>query len=164
MRVAAPALHTLGVPLLAGRALSPSDEENSARVALVSLEAAERFVGPGGVATDFQVIGVTGDARDTDPETGPPPRVWLPLGDPRVVGFVVPMQGDTAATAALVRRVARDVVPGVPIESMEAYDRGIARPMGGNQIAMGMLLALVAGIGPAIRAARIDVIQTIRSQ
>jgi hypothetical protein len=35
------------------------------------------------------------------------------------------------------------VVPGIPIEAMEAYDRGIARQMGGNQIAMGMLLAFV---------------------
>lgn len=157
IHVSASALDTLGVPLLAGRALSASDEETGARVALVSVEAAQRFfggaaaavgrrldiVGPAGVAAPWQVIGVTGDVRDTDPERGPPLRAWLPLADPTVVSFVVHREGDSAATAALVRDVARNVMPGVPVEAMEAYDRGIARQMGGNQIAMGMLLAFV---------------------
>lgn len=157
VRVDAPALDTLGVPLLAGRALSTSDVDDDVRAALVSRQAAERFfggastavghrldvVGPAGVAAEYQVVGVTGDVRDTDPEKGPPARVWLPLSDPRGVHFVVQTAGDTAGTAALVRRAARAVVPGVPIESMEAYDRGIRRQMGGNQIALGMLLAFV---------------------
>ena len=157
VRVDALALETLGVPLLAGRPLSPADVDNDARVALVGRHAAERFfggasaavgrrldvVGPDGAATEFQVVGVTGDVRDTDPEKGPPARVWLPLSNPREVSFVVQTAGDIAGTAALVRRAAREVVPGVPIESMEAYDRGVRRQMGGNQIAMGMLLAFV---------------------
>jgi predicted permease len=167
VRVDADALDTLGVPLLAGRALSPTDVNDDRRVALVSQAAAVRFFGGAatavgrrldivehnGAAVEFQVVGVTGDVRDTDPENGPPPRVWLPLSDPRVVSFVVQTAGDTAGTTALARHVARAVVPGIPIEAMEAYDRGIARQMGGNQIAMGMLLAFVivallfAGLG-----------------
>jgi predicted permease len=157
VRVDAQALDTLGVPLLAGRSLSAADVDHDARVALVGREASERLfggpsaavgrrldvVGAAGIATVFQIVGVTGDVRDTDPEKGPPLRVWLPLSDPRVVSLVVPTAGDTAGTAALVRRVVRETVPGVPIEAMEPYDRGIARQMGGNQIAMGMLLAFV---------------------
>ncbi len=157
VRTDAAALDTLGVPLLAGRALTVTDVETDVRVALISRQAAQRFFGStstavgrrldvvnaAGVATEFQVVGVTGDVRDTDPEKGPPPRIWLPLGDPGVVTFVVQTAGDTAATAALVRRTAREIVPGVPVESMETYDRGIARQMGGNQIVVGMLLASV---------------------
>jgi putative ABC transport system permease protein len=157
VRVDAPALDTLGVPLLAGRPLSAADVDNDTKVALVSREAAERFFGgaatavgrrldvveSSGAAIVFQVVGVTGDVRDTDPEDGPPARVWLPLSHPTVVSFVVSTAGDTAGTAALARTAARAIVPGVPLETVEAYEQGIARQMGGNQIAMGMLLAFV---------------------
>jgi putative ABC transport system permease protein len=156
-RVDAPALASLGVPLIVGRTLSAADVDNDLKVALISRKAADRFYGgaaaavgrrldvrePSGAATIFQVVGVTGDVRDTDPEKGSPARVWLPLSDPTVVSFVVATAGDTAGTAALVRAAARAVMPGVPLETMEAYEQGIARQMGGNQIAMGMLLAFV---------------------
>jgi ABC-type antimicrobial peptide transport system permease subunit len=63
------------------------------------------------------------------------------MSQPASVTFVVRTQGDTQATASMIRRVARELLPGVPVESLETYDQAIARREGGNRVAMGMLIA-----------------------
>jgi ABC-type antimicrobial peptide transport system permease subunit len=94
--------------------------------------------------TSYQVVGVTEDVRDTDPERGQPPRVWTPLSDPRSVMVVVRGTADIATTTALIRQVSREVLPGVPLEALESYVRGIDRAQGGNRVAMGMLMSFAS--------------------
>lgn len=156
IRVFPSTLTTLGVPLLHGRSFVSADADDDRRVALISLAAAERFfdgaasaigrrlvVVEEGASTGYQVIGVTGNVRDTDPETGPRARVWLPLTNPRTVSLIARTNGDLATAAFNIRRVARELVPAVPVETLEPYDRGIARITGGDRVAMGMLLGFV---------------------
>jgi predicted permease len=148
------ALTALGVAVVEGRLFTAQDIEGDADVALVSVEAARRYFGGtrdalgrtvtitgGSGPRVHRVIGVTGDVRNTDPERGMPPRVWVPMSDPLNVRFVVRTQGDVQTAAAAIRRVARDVVPGVPVETLETYDQAIARRNGGNRVAMGMLIS-----------------------
>jgi putative ABC transport system permease protein len=152
-------LEALGIPLLAGRALTQSDGEIDADVALVSSAAASRYFGSvdraigrrlkvrvQGAIRDRQIVGVTGDARYAEPERGMPPRVWVPLAEPHRVSIVVRASGDPGALAPAVRQIAREVVPSLPIEGLETYDAAIARRMGSDRIIVGMMLsfALVA--------------------
>jgi ABC-type antimicrobial peptide transport system permease subunit len=152
-------LDALDVPVLSGRALTDADVEADRSVALVSLEAARRYFGPGGealgrlmtirsrgVAREFQIVGITGDARNLDVERGMPPRVWVPMAAPRNVGFVVRAAGDPASIAPAVRQAVRHMVPSVPIEELETYDRAIARRLGSDRVIMGLLtsFALIA--------------------
>jgi putative ABC transport system permease protein len=147
-------LETLGIPVLNGRGLTDADVESDARVALVGLEAARRYFGEGtaalgrrltirsrGVAREFQIVGITGDARNLDPERGMPPRVWVPMTTPANVGFVVRAAGDPGAIVPAVRHAVRDVVPGVPIEQLETYDRAIERRGGSDRVIMGLLMS-----------------------
>jgi putative ABC transport system permease protein len=147
-------LETLGIPVLNGRGLTDADVESDAPVALVGLEAARRYFGEGtaalgrrltirsrGVAREFQIVGITGDARNLDPERGMPPRVWVPMTTPANVGFVVRAAGDPGAIVPAVRHAVRDVVPGVPIEQLETYDRAIERRGGSDRVIMGLLMS-----------------------
>ena len=151
------ALASLGVPLVAGRDLSVSDVDTGTAVALISRETARRYydsvenalgrriaIRYGDVARSYQIIGVTEDVRNTDPERGIPPRVWTPLSDPRTVMVVVRSPGAIATTTAVTRDVMRAVVPGVPVEGLESYTRVIDRAQGGNRVAMGMLMSFAA--------------------
>ena len=70
----------------------------------------------------------------------PPASVGADV-DPREVAIVVRSTADTASVAAAIRRVARDVIPDVPVESLESCDRAIQRRAGANQVAIGMLIA-----------------------
>lgn len=155
----ADALDALGIPLLAGRALTEADIETDADVALVSNATALRHFGSidraigrrlkvrlQGAIRDRQIVGVTGDARYVEPERGMPPRVWIPLSEPRRISIVVRAAGDPAALAPAVRQIAREVAPSLPIEGLETYDAAIARRMGSDRIIFGMMLsfALVA--------------------
>jgi putative ABC transport system permease protein len=148
------AFQTLAVPIIEGRPFTRLEIETDAPEALVSLETARRYFGGAraalgrgvmivreGVSRLHQVIGVTGDVRNTDPEHGMPPRVWVPMFNPRTVTVVVRTAGDTNTAAGLVRRVAREVLPDVAVESLESYDQAISRRTAGDRVAMGMLVA-----------------------
>jgi putative ABC transport system permease protein len=150
-------LGTLRLPLLAGQDLSATDIDRNAAVALVTRETARRYYGnvadavgryitirTGDAATSYQIVGVTEDVRNTDPERGIPPRVWTPLSDPRTVMVAVRSAGDIPATTAVIREVMRGVVPDVPVEGLESYVRSIDRTQGGNRVAMGMLMSFAA--------------------
>jgi putative ABC transport system permease protein len=151
------ALATIGVPLLEGRGLTGTDVETNAAVALISTEAARRYFGAtaaavgrrltiraDGVTQTRQIVGVTGDVRNVEPERGTPPRVWIPLSAPRTTAFVIRTTGDTRAAAESVRRVARELAPAIPVESLDTYDLAIRRRGGSDRVAMGMLISFAA--------------------
>ena len=155
---------TLRVPLLAGRQFTPVDIEHASPVALVSQELERRYFGGVGAVgqritivrgdqrASYEIVGVTADVRNTDPERRLPPRVWLPLSNPVTVNVVARFAGDVASATTAIRTVVREVAPAIPIESLETYEKAIARTRGGDQIAMGMLVsfALVAVLFAAI--------------
>jgi predicted permease len=147
-------LKTLHVPLLEGRSFTPRDIEADAAVMLVSLETSKRYFGGprnalgrrvtirrDGAPFQYEVVGVTGDVRNTIPENGMPPRVWVPMSNPATVTFVARTPGDTRTAVATIRRIVRELLPGVPLETLETYDQAIARRDGGNFVAMGMLIS-----------------------
>lgn len=155
--VDADALTTLGIPLLAGRGLSLNDIETDAPVALISAVAASRYFGgvdqalgrrlnirSRGVVRARQIVGITGDARNVEPERGIPPRVWVPLAEPRSVAFVVRTAIDPGGLAPAVREVVRDVAAGLPIEGLETYEQAISRRMGSDRVIQGVMLSFAS--------------------
>jgi putative ABC transport system permease protein len=153
----ADALSVLGIPLLRGRPILAADVESDAPVAWVSAEAATRYFGSldqalgrrlrirvRGVGREHQIVGITGDARNVEPERGLPPRVWVPLADPRHVAFIVRAIGDPALLSSAMRQAVRDVAPGVPIEGLETYNQAIARRGASDRVIMGMLTSFAA--------------------
>lgn len=150
------ALETLGVTLLSGRPFTDNDVNSEARVALVSVEAARRYFSNGDVigrridlrrgdaVVSYQVVGVTGNVRNADPERGMPPRVWLPLSDPKVVTFLARHGGDLAWVSRAIRTAARSAAPDIPVESLESYRQAIGRRQGSDRVAIGMLLSFAS--------------------
>ena len=151
------ALNVLHVPVVAGRAFTAAEVANNVRVVLISRETVLRYFGSDGEAlgrrislregdslVSYQIVGITGDVRNTDPERGMPPRVWMPMSNPGTVTFVVRSSGDDSAATTAIRHVARETVPDVPVEAVETYSRAIARTQGGDRVAMGMLISFAS--------------------
>jgi predicted permease len=117
----------LGVALVAGRLFTPADQANSARVAILNETAVRvafpdsnplgrRVTFPGqNVTVEFEIVGVVRDARYSSLRKKPEPMVYLPIEQgmgplPRVT--VTVRARDTAGVLPLLRRRAREIVPG----------------------------------------------------
>jgi len=127
------ALETLGISLVAGRALTEADGGDAPAVALISAEAARRYW-PGespidakvtlGSDTPFTIVGVVGDIRRREMALAPEPVIYLSYRQ-----FVLPYMtvlvqtgNAEAAVAADVRGAVRAIDPELPI--------GDVRPLG----------------------------------
>jgi putative ABC transport system permease protein len=157
-------LATLQVAIVNGRSFTANEIERGDKVALVSVETVRRYfngsdavgrhvrVREGSEEVPYQIIGVTGDVRNSNPEEGMPPRVWLPLVEPRTVTVLTRFNGDVRHATATIRDVARTTMADVPVEALEPLSTTIARMQGGDRVAMSMpvLFALVSVVFAAI--------------
>jgi predicted permease len=122
---------TVGIPLLAGRALSETDVAQAKSVAVVNRTLATRYFGDWrralgrhfGLRTlDTEIIGVVEDTRSLgNLKDAAIPGVFVPLARGRVFPreLQVRTSGDPAMAMAAVRRAVADATPGLPVESME---------------------------------------------
>jgi putative ABC transport system permease protein len=151
------AFDALRIPIVSGRGFTSADIAGDGRVVVVSRETTRRYfdgeddavgralvIHEGSELVTYQIIGVTGDVRNTDPERGMPPRVWVPMTDPTTVTFVARSSGDIAVATAVIRDAVRELAPGIPLESLETYARAISRMQGGDRVAMGMLISFAS--------------------
>lgn len=151
-------LETLQVPLLAGRMLERGEIETDADVALVSALTATRHfggigqalgrrvhVGSPGRLRSRRIVGITGDVRNADPERGMPPRVWVPLSEPRTVALAARAVADPRGLASAARQAVHAADPNLPVEGLETYEQAIARRTGSDRVVYGMLLSF-AGV------------------
>ncbi len=156
----------LGLPLLAGRELSPDDRPGSPAVALVDAEAA-RVLWPDrkdvvGQRVKFvylkewiTVVGVVGSVRRDSLSASPTPTVYLPLAQnfPSPMRLVVRGTGDAAALTPALRRVVRELEPTVPVGSVRELTSLVAdsaaRPrfVAGLLAAFAMIAVLLGAVG-----------------
>lgn len=123
-------LQSLGVPLLAGRALEPRDSDpGAARVALVNQALARSFFGKesavgrtfaaGTNAPPVEIVGVVGDARYTELRQDPPPTIYMPYGQEvgllSAVTFYLRADRDPGTLVPEVRRAIQSIDPGLPL-------------------------------------------------
>jgi predicted permease len=116
---------TLGIPLVAGRALTAQDTVRDRPVVVISESVARELFGdrsPLGARLDVfgansEVVGVVKDARYRSLRLPPDPMVYrMSLGSD---SYAIRTRGDPASLIASVRRAVRAVARDVPISSLE---------------------------------------------
>jgi predicted permease len=142
----------MGIPIRAGRALTATDDQRAARVALVNETFVKRFFGGrnpiggrisvGGPEGPWRtVVGVVADVRHRALATAPRPEVLLPWVQldagfltawARGISFVVRSDLDLTAAAALIRSQVRQLDPNMPVIELQPVsalvDQSVAEP------------------------------------
>jgi predicted permease len=165
---------TLGIPLLAGRALTPGDRAGRPRVAVINETAARRFwpgedpIGKrvwfgsgGGFASPdspTEIVGVVGDVLYGAPGERVGPDFYTSYLQhvlPRAA-ITVRAAGDLSALVPALRRAVREVDPHLPIHGVETMERRAAQALAAERFAaaalsafalLGLLLASVGVYG-----------------
>jgi predicted permease len=156
---------TLGLRVLAGRALTESDRANTLRVAVVNRTLATRHFGDwqqaigrrfGFGTPDIEIVGVVDDARGLgNLKAAAMPGVFLPLSQRSVIPRALEVRTavDPASVMAAVRRAIASAAPGLPIESIEAVAARVRRGRSQEQLVVllasifSMLATGLAGFG-----------------
>lgn len=168
----------IGIPLLAGRDLRPSDDARSPRVVVVNAAMAERlggvrravgrrvrsdnsaFADAAGRPHELEVVGVVGDVLDGGPRSAPSPELYAPLAqvpdEPwnywigREVLLVTRAAGSPAALAPALRRAVAGVDPRVPLYDVRSTAERVAEATAIERFTSRLLVALgVAGLALA---------------
>ncbi len=138
--------HTMGISLLRGRDVELTDTADRPNVAVINQTMAERewpgadpigrriAIGgePGDPQSWITVVGVVGDFKRTDLQTGPQPAAYLPHSQFTLpyMGVVVRSELGEAAIASAVRSSVRALDAELPIEEVETLDRILERVTG----------------------------------
>ena len=123
-------LEAIGVPLLAGRALKPSDDAKAPKVVVVNQTFANKyFPGENPIGKRFtfdtkkpdeiEIVGLARDAKYTRQRDEIPPTVYIPwrqsLRGVSSVTFEVRTAGDPNAAVASIRQAVREVDDNLPL-------------------------------------------------
>lgn len=117
----------IGMPIVDGRAIEPSDRASAVTPAVINARAARtiwpgesaigREFGRGDPSQKFTVVGVVSDGRVTALESEPPLMVYVPywFNNEGKSVLVVRAQGDAMSLVPAIRAVVRDVDPDVAV-------------------------------------------------
>jgi predicted permease len=138
-------LETMGMPVVAGRDLSPGDTEGRPRVAVINETMAQQVFGertPVGRHFHFvngsernvpiQVIGVARDAKYASLEQRVPPTVFMPQAQAPASGMTVEVRtvSDPMLIASSIREAVRQSDPAIAIDEMKTLRQQIAQTIG----------------------------------
>lgn len=127
-------LPAMGIPLLAGRDLTPQDDARAPKVAIVNQTFAQRyFQGENPIGKRFsldadkpgeiEIVGLVRDAKYTSQRDNIPPTVYLPwaqdLGSVGFVTFEARTSGDPSSYIAAIRQAAHDVDANIPLKDIK---------------------------------------------
>jgi predicted permease len=130
-------LSTMGIPLLRGRDLSPRDDEDAAKVALINETLARKYwpnKNPLGrhftlKNVEMEVVGIVGDAKYTNLRGDIPPTVYYPyvqqMDSMPQVHFEVRTQGDAKALIPSVRAVLASIDNRLPLYDVRTQTQQI---------------------------------------
>jgi predicted permease len=159
----------MGIPVRAGRGLTPQDRNGTARVMVVSETAARRiFEGADPIGHRFElgtgmgldrgrvggeVVGVVGDVKDAALADAPRPLVYA-VHDQVPVGFlqvVLRTTGDPLALAEPARRAVAAVDPNVPLFQVQTLKQRVGASVAQARF-LTLLLALFAAVAVLLAA------------
>jgi putative ABC transport system permease protein len=160
---------TMGIPLLAGRMIAPTDDERAEPVVVINRSMAQRYF-PGASAIDRRVrvtagtgagawcriVGVTEDVRHISLSRDAVPEMYYPYAQAPLPTLTVVARtgGDPAAAVSGVREAVRSVDPTLPIYDVRTMEDRIARSMAQTRSTM-ILLLLTAALAAALAAVSI---------
>lgn len=115
---------TVGLPILAGRALSREDHAEGRRVVVVNESLADRYFPAGRPLGErlivggepWEIVGVAHDVRHFGLDRDEPPALYLPLTQlpARFMDVVLRTDEDSAALIPEVRRIVQEIDPRLP--------------------------------------------------
>jgi predicted permease len=157
---------TMGMPVIAGRAISPDDRPSTPRVVVVNASFARKYFAGGNpvgrrlhirAGAPHEIVGVVEDARFHSVRTSPPPTVFLALLQDSYLSSTCEVQlrtrGDAALMTQTVRRAIADVDGRVdvgPVRSLRSQVRATFAPertAAGFLVGFAVLALLVAAVG-----------------
>jgi predicted permease len=156
---------TVGMPLIAGRALNERDLANTPKVAVVNRTLALRYFGEWrqalgrrfGLATpDIEIVGIVEDARALNNlKAAVLPSVFVPLSQRPVIPRALEVRTlvDPGPAIAAVRRAVVGAAPELPIENMVTVEERVQRGFNRERLVMfltsgfGALALGLAGFG-----------------
>ena len=152
---------TMGVPLVAGRLFSESDDAAANPVILINRAARERFFGgadPLGQqvllwGAQRTVVGVLGDERFRGLAEPAAPALYLPTAQAPVAGgsLLIRVGGDPSLLATSVRGIVRELDPALPLFGVEPLARTLAESTGQQRFTM-LVLAVFAAVALLLAA------------
>ena len=148
-------LRAIGVPLLAGRWLTPADHFDAPKVALVNQALAlqywptvEACIGqqiytrnPADRDAAMTIVGVTGNVKDGPTDAQAPPAIFSPfLQNPSFGNYVVlRAESDPVALAAAVRETARRAGNDFSVQEIRSMEDVVAAAVATERFAMQMV-------------------------
>jgi predicted permease len=154
--------HTLGMPLVDGRAFTFEDNVSAPRVAMVNEAFASRYF-PGRTSIGrrvnaYEIVGVVKDAHFREPRAPVSPSLFVPMlqdQSGRILDceFEVRTQGNGSAMAAVIRKTIADVEPKVTIGRTRTLREQVQATFGPERTAarfigtFALLALLVASVG-----------------
>ena len=162
---------TLGLPVLQGREIAPQDTVTSRSIAVVNQSFVNRYFpnqNPLGRTFEFddieikngpfEIVGVVGDIKSTDPREPPEPTIYRPiLQTPDESAYTatvhVRTQGDALGLAPSVRQMINQIDDKLPISEVTTLDASLNERLSQEQLItqlvsfFGVLALLLASIG-----------------
>ena len=153
--VATDYFRTMGIPLLRGRDVQPSDDDNAPKVAVINETAARRFwpdedpVGKRFSLGDedwIEVVGVAGDVRHYGLETEPRAETYLPYRQAPfpLMTFVLRTEQAPLALSSAARQEIFAVVSDLPVDKIRTMEQFVAASVSQPRF-HSLLLAIFAG-------------------
>ena len=172
--VAGDYLNTVGVSLVRGRLLGPSDGEGGAPAAVVNEALVRKYFGgedpigrritfgsPDSTAEWREVVGVVGDVRHLGLTTDPVPEIYVPIQQLAPdfwsvfvaipLSFVVRSEVGFSALAPEIRRAVREVDPEQPISRLREASELLSEAVARQRFSM-LLLVLFSGLALTLAA------------
>lgn len=152
---------TLGIPILAGRAIDESDGEAAPRVAVVNARL-DRLLGGDSLGRtvrlgerSFEVVGVAADVRHRSLEAEPQPRAYTSLFQSfeGALFLQVAAESDALRLASPIRQAIWQLDPAVPVYGVEHLGRQVDAALAQQRIASrlvgacGALALVLAAVG-----------------
>jgi predicted permease len=155
LRVGPGFLETMGIPLLAGRAISRQDLVNKQQVALINRAMARRYFpneNPLGrhfgwdreKASEYEIVGIVGDTKYDDLRKVAEPTIYLPQTG-GFSTFELRTAGDPKALIPSVRSVVEQVDRNLPIDNVRTQSEQIKQSLFQERLLAG-LCSLFAGL------------------
>jgi putative ABC transport system permease protein len=146
----------MGIPLVRGRLIEPSDDKQAARIVVVNEAFVKQFfpngeaigkrIRLGKLTSEFPwatIVGVVGDVRGFALDEPPLPTMYWPVGQIRetpALAIVVRTQNDPAALAGSVRAAIAEIDPGQPIYDMQTLDQLVGKSLGQRRFTLTLML------------------------
>jgi predicted permease len=157
---------SIGIPMLAGREFTLTDDSTGARVAIVNQAFARKFnlderetVGKmmrigRGEDLDIQIVGLVQDAKYSSVRDEVPPQYFRPWAQAQNVGtmvFYARYSSPTDVMMTNVRTLMQRLDPNLPVDALRTLETEIAFSATGDRI-VGTLAAAFAGLATLLTA------------